>query len=195
MNEHNRGVEPKVGATIKRIRERKGLSLFDLAQKSGFSTALLSQIENHLISPSLGALTILSRALEVDIGTLLGHEGKAPFCVTRSSQGQEIFRFASTEGVKYGYSYESLAHDKKNRRMEPFIVTLEPPTVPDLAARTHDGEEFLYVLEGKMKVTLGDHTDVLEPGDSIYYDSSIPHRVECVGKSAKLLAVIYTPSG
>jgi len=194
MDENERGGEPKVGASIKRIREEKGLSLFDLAGKSGFSTALLSQIENHLISPSLGALTILSRALEVDLGTLLGHEGTAPFCVTRSDQGKETFRFASKEGVKYGYSYESLAYDKKNRHMEPFIVTLEPPTVPDPAGRTHDGEEFLHVLEGEVKVTLGDHTDVLEPGDSIYYDSSIPHRVECVGTSAKILAVIYTPT-
>jgi quercetin dioxygenase-like cupin family protein len=97
--------------------------------------------------------------------------------------------------VKYGYAYESLGFDKKNRHMEPFIVTLEPATLKTSKTSTHEGEEFLYVLEGEMEVILENHTDVLYPGDSIYYDSTIPHRVQChQEKVTRILAVLYTAS-
>jgi quercetin dioxygenase-like cupin family protein len=79
--------------------------------------------------------------------------------------------------------------------MEPFIVTLEPATVKASKTSAHDGEEFIFVLEGEMEVILGNHTDVLYPGDSIYYDSNIPHRVQChQEKVTKILAVLYTSS-
>ncbi len=79
--------------------------------------------------------------------------------------------------------------------MEPFIVTLEPATIKASKTSVHDGEEFIFVLEGEMEVILGNHTDVLYPGDSIYYDSNIPHRVQChQDKVTKILAVLYTSS-
>ena len=88
--------------------------------------------------------------------------------------------------------YEALGLDKKDRRMEPFIVTLEPATVKTSKNSAHEGEEFIFVLEGEMEVILGDHTDVLYPGDSIYYDSAIPHRVQChQEKVTRILAVLY----
>ncbi len=85
--------------------------------------------------------------------------------------------------------------------MEPFLVTLEPATVKATTLSTHEGEEFLYVLEGEMEVILGNHTDLLHPGDSIYYDSTIPHRVQChKDQEARILAVLNispneSPSG
>jgi quercetin dioxygenase-like cupin family protein len=75
--------------------------------------------------------------------------------------------------------------------MEPFLVTLEPASKKGMPYN-HDGEEFLFVLEGKVEIQLGDHTDILEAGDSIYYDSSLNHRVACADeKPAKIIAVIY----
>ena len=178
--------------TIKTIREKQGLSLQELAARTGYSTAVLSQIENHLESPSLGTMVRLAKALHVPIGSFFDREDTEPFTIIRHDERQTVSRFASKEGVTYGYTYESLGYEKKNRHMEPFLVTLEPATVTPSTLSRHEGEEFIYVLEGEMEVQLGDHKDVLYPGDAIYYDSTIPPHVQCHGgKKALILAVLY----
>jgi len=195
MGEERDFGEIRVGEKVKILREQKGLSLKELADSTGFSTALLSQMENHLVSPSLGTIIKLAKALGVRVGDFLGETEGEPFAIVRKDERKTISRFASKEGVKYGYSYESLGFEKKNRHMEPFIVTLEPATVKASKTSVHDGEEFIFVLEGEMEVILGNHTDILYPGDSIYYDSNIPHRVQChQDKVTKILAVLYTLS-
>jgi transcriptional regulator with XRE-family HTH domain len=196
MDEEKREYEEiRVGEKIKELREKKGLSLKDLADLTGFSTALLSQMENHLVSPSLGTIIKLARGLGVRVGDFLGESRGEPFSIVRKDERKRVSRFASKDGVKYGYSYESLGYDKKDRQMEPFIVTLEPATVKPSKTSVHEGEEFIFVLEGEMEVVLGNHTDILYPGDSIYYDSTIPHRVQChQDKITKILAVLYAPS-
>ena len=183
----------RVGEKIKQLREVKGLSLKEVADLTGFSTALLSQMENHLVSPSLGTIVKLARALDIKVGDFFGEIGGEPFTIVRKDERKTVSRFGSTDGVRYGYSYESLGFDKKDRHMEPFIVTLEPATLKTSKVSSHEGEEFIYVLEGEMEVIFGNHADVLFPGDSIYYDSTIPHRVQChQEKSTKILAVLYT---
>ncbi len=193
MGEEKTPVEMKVGERIRELRETKALSLREMADLTGFSTALLSQMENHLISPSLGTLIKISRALDVNLGYFFGEGPGEPYAIVRKDERRKVSRFASKDGVKYGYSYESLGFEKKDRHMEPFLVTLEPATVKSAKTSIHEGEEFIFVLEGEMEVTLGDHTDVLYPGDSIYYDSTIPHRVQChKDKETKIVAVLYT---
>jgi transcriptional regulator with XRE-family HTH domain len=195
MEEKSDFEEISVGEKIKSLRETKGFSLKELADLTGFSTALLSQMENHLVSPSLGTLIKLSNAFGVKVGDFLGETQGEPFSIVRKDERKKVSRFASKDGVKYGYSYESLGFDKKDRHMEPFIVTLEPATIKTSKTSVHDGEEFIFVLEGEMEVILGNHTDVLYPGDSIYYDSTIPHRVQChQDKITKILAVLYSAS-
>jgi transcriptional regulator with XRE-family HTH domain len=193
MEEKKYFEEIHVGEKIKSLRETKGLSLKEIADLTGFSTALLSQMENHLVSPSLGTLIKLAKAFGVKVGDFLGETQGEPFSIVRKDERKKISRFASKDGVKYGYSYESLGFDKKDRHMEPFIVTLEPATIKTSKTSVHDGEEFIFVLDGEMEVILGSHTDVLYPGDSIYYDSTIPHRVQCHhDKITKILAVLYS---
>ena len=195
MEEKNETREIPVGEKIKALREQKGFSLKDVADQTGFSTALISQMENHLISPSLGTLIKLAKALDVKVGDFFGETHEEPFAIVRKDERKTVSRFASKEGVKYGYGYESLGFEKKNRHMEPFIVTLEPATIKTSKTSTHEGEEFIYVLEGDMEVIFGNHRDVLYPGDSIYYDSTIPHRVQChQEKVTRILAVLYTAS-
>jgi transcriptional regulator with XRE-family HTH domain len=195
MGEQKEFEEVRVGERIKELRERKGLSLKEVADLTGFSTALLSQMENHLVSPSLGTIVKLARALTVKVGDFLGETEGEPFTIVRKDERKMVSRFASKEGVKYGYFYESLGFDKKDRHMEPFIVTLEPATVKAAKTSVHEGEEFIFVLEGEMEVILGNHTDILYPGDSIYYDSTIPHKVQChQDKVTRILAVIYAQS-
>jgi transcriptional regulator with XRE-family HTH domain len=195
MEEETDIEEIHVGEKVKMLREQKGFSLKDLADSTGFSTALLSQMENHLVSPSLGTMIKLAKALGVKVGDLLGETEGEPFAIVRKDERKTVSRFASKEGVKYGYAYESLGFEKKNRHMEPFIVTLEPATVKTSKTSVHDGEEFIFVLEGAMEVILGNHNDVLYPGDSIYYDSTIPHRVQChQDRVTTILAVLYAPT-
>ena len=194
MEEEPKGPELKVGEKVRELRERGGLSLQEMAERTGFSSALLSQIENHMISPPLGALIKIAKALEVRVGTFLGEDPQEPFSIVRKQERKHISRFASKEGVSYGYSYESLGFDKKDRHMEPFLIQLEPATVKSEKLSTHDGEEFIFILEGEMEVFLGTHKDVLYAGDCIYYDSSMPHKVQCHGEiPTKILAVIWTP--
>lgn len=186
--------EINVAGTIKALRQEKELTLQQVGERTGFSTALLSQIENHLISPPLGTLGKIARALDVDMGYFFGAGSNAEFTIVRHDERRPVSRVASRQGVKYGYSYESLAFEQKNRHMEPFIVNLEPATRKDRHAYSHEGEEFIFVLDGKMEVTLGDQVDILGPGDSIYFNSEIPHRVQCVEDvETRILAVIYTP--
>jgi len=193
MEERHEWEEIRVGEKIKQLREKKGLSLKEVADATGFSTALLSQMESHLVSPSLGSIIKLAKALDVRVGDFFGETEGEPFAIVRKDERKTVSRFASKEGVSYGYSYESLGFEKKDRRMEPFIVTLEPATLKTSKTSAHEGEEFIFVLEGEMEVILGNHTDILYPGDSIYYDSTIPHRVQChQDKVARILAVLYT---
>ncbi|RTZ93819.1 MAG: Cro/Cl family transcriptional regulator [Deltaproteobacteria bacterium] len=193
MEKHEETALAKVGERIKKVREEKKLSLSDLAEKTGYSSAILSQIENHLLSPSLGTLIQIANALEVPLSKIFGEKRGHSYSIVRKDERKLISRFASKEGVNYGYTYESLGYDKKNRRMEPFIVTLEPATVKHQKLSSHSGEEFIYVLEGEMEVVLGNLKDTLSPGDSIYYDSTLPHRVACVGENpTKILAVLFT---
>jgi transcriptional regulator with XRE-family HTH domain len=194
MEKEQKGQELKVGEKIRELREGRGLSLQEMADRTGYSSALLSQIENHMISPPLGALIKIAKALEIKVGTFFGEDPREPFTIVRKQERRHISRFASKEGVSYGYSYESLGFDKKDRHMEPFLITLEPATVKSEKLSTHEGEEFIFILEGEMEAILGTHKDVLYPGDCIYYDSTIPHKVQCHGDiPTRILAVIWTP--
>jgi quercetin dioxygenase-like cupin family protein len=125
------------------------------------------------------------------MGYFISGKEDRPFTIVRMDDRKVISRYDSKKGKHYGYEFESLAPHKKDRHMEPFLVTLEPVDT-DEERSTHDGQEFIYVLEGSMEVRLGEEIHILEPGDSIYYDSTVPHLVKCHGdKKTKILAVLY----
>jgi quercetin dioxygenase-like cupin family protein len=111
-------------------------------------------------------------------------------CVVRADARPRVARRGKKVAEQYGYVYESLAAEKANRCMEPFLVTLTPTEFGELSS--HDGQEFLFVLEGEIRAQVGKEVEVLRSGDSIYYDSSEPHLIKCYGKKpAKILAVIH----
>lgn len=186
------GEVASVGQRVHRVREEKGLTVEDVAQRTGLSSEYLGQIETDQVSPPLGALIRIAKALDMKFGRFISTGEVKPFTVVRKDERRVISRFTSAKGDQYGYTYESLAPDKKDRHMEPFMVTLVPSKARKELS-THAGQEFIYILEGAMEVILEDYTDVLYPGDSIYYDSSIPHLVRCHGdKETVILAVLYT---
>jgi transcriptional regulator with XRE-family HTH domain len=184
--------EPTAGGErIKRLRELKGLSLADVSQRTGLPEEMLEHIERDTIAPPLGTLTKLARVLEMKMGYLLTEGQRRPFVITRKHERKPVSRRAAQQQRSYGYSYLSLAPEMRDRNMEPFLVSLAP-TAEEMPGSVHEGEEFIFVLEGEMEVIIGEHRDVLYPGDSIYYRSTVPHLVRChQGKPALILAVLF----
>jgi quercetin dioxygenase-like cupin family protein/DNA-binding XRE family transcriptional regulator len=181
-----------VGEKIKSVRIEKAISPADLARQSGISEADLAKMEENELAPPLGVIINLAKVLAVPVGDLFGDSGDSPFCIVRSDDGAAVSRFSSAYAKSCGYTYQGLGQQKRNRQMEPFLVTLNPKEEQDVLANRHSGEEFIYVLEGEVEVSLLDHKGILHPGDSIYYDSSVPHIISCHGDTpAKILAVIY----
>jgi transcriptional regulator with XRE-family HTH domain len=180
----------KVGENVREIRKRKGLSLQDMSHRTGLEIEVLSEIEEGKVAPPLGTIIKLSKALEMKTGFFISGTEELPYTIVRKDNRVLISRYDPEKSDRYGYEFYSLAPFKKNRHMEPLIVTLEPSDIEERS--THDGQEFIYVLEGIMEVRLGDETHLLEPGDAIYYDSTVPHLVKSHGEHpTKILAVLH----
>jgi mannose-6-phosphate isomerase-like protein (cupin superfamily) len=179
-----------LGDRLRKAREKRGFTLQELSSCIGTDVDTLKRMEENEMLPPLGELVRLSKALETRMSYLISSGVEEPMCLVRADQRKPVSRRGEKGVERYGYSYESLASGKANRMMEPFIVTLVPTEAAETS--THDGQEFLFVLEGRMMARVGDRTEFLEPGDAIYYDSTNPHYVRCVGENkAKVLAIIY----
>jgi quercetin dioxygenase-like cupin family protein len=187
------GKKDNLGERIRRAREMRGLTFSDLSSRTGISVEKLERIESNELIPPLGELIKLGKAVEMRMGYFISPGVDKAMAVVRSDCRPAISRYGKGRSEQYGYFYESLAPEKANRFMEPFLITMVPTDVQDLS--THDGQEFIFVLEGEMKARVGDQVEVLRAGDAVYYDSSCPHLVKCAGdKPAKILAVLYTGS-
>lgn len=185
-----------VGEKIKRLREGAGLSVEQLAERAGLEPDDLERIEREMISPALGVLTKICDGLGVRLGRFFDMGPRKYYALVRSSDDKVATRVASKSGADYGYEYTSLGFEKRERVMEPFLITINPPSDSSEMEKpsTHDGEEFVYVLEGELEIHLEEEHFLLQPGDSIYYDASVPHRVLHRGQGpARVLAVIHLP--
>jgi transcriptional regulator with XRE-family HTH domain len=193
------------GKRITELCKTYGVSLETLSERSGVPAALIRQIEEEEHIPDLAPLVKIARGLGVRLGTLLDdHEELGPV-ITRAGNAGDTARFITGlpgAGAKagapgggdehHGLTFKALAADKGGRHMEPFIVDIEPDAEQKMS--THEGEEFIFVLSGNLALEYGAVSDVLREGDSVYYDSIVPHRVVSAdGKPVKILAVIYTP--
>lgn len=180
-----------LGARIREAREMRGLTLEDISSRTGIDVATLQRMESGETVPPLGQLIKLGKALDMKMGYFISPGVEKPMTIVRKEQRRAVARYGQRRAERYGYFYESLAPEKADRMMEPFIVTLLPTDVEELS--THDGQEFLFVLDGEMKVQVGDEVEFLKPGDAVYYDSSQPHLVKSATKGkTTILAVLYT---
>ena len=181
-----------IGQQVRAFRREKGFTRQDVGQRTGLDVVYLEEIESGGVAPPLGVLIKIAKALNMRLGRFISSGEIKPFTIVRKDQRKAISRFTASKDNRYGYTYESLAADKKDRHMEPFMVTLVPSGAKKELS-SHEGQEFIYVLKGVMEVTLDDEIEVLHPGDSIYYDSTVPHLVRCHGENeAVILAVLYT---
>lgn len=180
----------QLGDRMKAARELRGLTLADISSRTGIDTKTLKLIESNQIAPPLGQLIRLGKALDMKMGYFISPGEDKPMTVVRKDQRQSVARHGQKKSQQYGYSYESLAPEKANRLMEPFIVTLMPTEAEEFS--NHDGQEFLFVLEGEIKVQVGGQAEFLRTGDAVYYDSNQPHLVKAAGDAkARILAVLY----
>jgi len=179
-----------LGARIREAREMHGLTLEDLSSRSGVSVDELERVEANQTIPPLGHLVRLGKALKMKMGYFLSTGVDRPMCVFRAGSRRVVARHGARRSAQYGYTYDSLACEKVNRVMEPFLVTMVPTDFGEFSS--HDGQEFLYVLEGEIRAQVGEQVEVLRAGDAVYYDSGQPHLVKCYGdKPAKVLAVVH----
>lgn len=185
--------EESLSDRIRMVREMRGLTIKDLSSRTGIDTEILIRIESGKVIPALGQLVKLGKALDMKMGYFISPGIDEPLTVVRKHERRSVSRYGEAKSMLYGYSYESLAPDKANRLMEPFIVSLVPTQIQEFS--THAGQEFIYVLEGEIKLQVGDRAHSLKPGDAVYYDSNQPHSVRCGGTTpARVLAVLYAGS-
>ena len=179
----------EIGIRIKSVREEKGLSLDQLSKLTGFDVELLSNIESSKVQPQLGTIIKLSKALDSAFGRIVSGVGDKLYSVTRKNEQKTVSRSTSRKGRKQLYTYKSLAPEVKGRHMEALIVQLEEN--PEDEMSVHEGEEFIYVLDGNVLLNIGGDKFELEPGDSAYYLSTTPHLIASKSGKATILAVLY----
>lgn len=181
-----------VGKRIADYRERAGLSIADLAGRTGLETAFLKAIEDDDLYPSLGPLIKIARALGVRLGTFLDDQiSEDPLIVRLDERKQQLTTHRGNQAPAEVVFYP-LGQGKTDRHMEPFFIELMPESGREKTLSSHEGEEFIVVVSGQVQLIYGREVHVLGPGDSMYYNSVVPHHVGCDGDTrAAIYAVLY----
>ncbi|MFO7840228.1 MAG: cupin domain-containing protein [Desulfosalsimonadaceae bacterium] len=186
--------ELAIGEKIKHMRQSKKLSLEKLAEKTGLSKGVLSQIEREQISPPISTLLKVAASLGTDISFFFQEKTESPRISLVRSNERLVSQRRQVEGGKanLGYTYEAVAYKKAFKHMEPFLVTFAPKAADEVIRFSHDGEEFAFLLEGRLEFTTDTETIVLEPGDSLYFDSNQLHGFRALGEEpARALVTVY----
>lgn len=184
-----------VGEKIVNLRQVQNISIEELAKRTDLTVEQIEHIENNVILPSLAPLIKIAKAFGVRLGTLLDEQSESGPVVCRKKEVGDSITFSNnaTQSRRH-MEYHSLSKSKADRHMEPFIIDVAESSESEFVLSSHEGEEFIMVMQGVMEISYGDELFVLEEGDSIYYDSIVPHHVHALeGQKAKILAVIYTP--
>jgi len=177
-----------VGVNIKRLREDQGLTLRALASKLGLSASFLSQVESGKSSLSLSTLKNISDALSTTIGNLIGEDQKIKDDpIVRSGERKHV------QELGKGISLYLLTARDANKQMEPLLFKLKEGATSGARSYKHFGQEFVLVLKGSIEIMLNDIAYVLRKGDSIYFNSSVPHVFKNIGKEEAEAVWVVTP--
>lgn len=179
--------EPRVGERLRELRQQKKLSVRALAAQSGLAINTLSMIENGKTSPSVSTLQILARALDVPIGAFFEQEMIKKKVVHVHSQKRPMVTVDMTR-------LEHLGKDLAGNAVQPFLVTLEPGSGSGQNLIVHTGHEFVYCLGGQVLYSIEDDTYLLKSGDSIVFESHLPHRWENTGTIPAQVILVLIPA-
>jgi transcriptional regulator with XRE-family HTH domain len=177
-----------IGDHLRVLRAARGMTLDRLAAATGLTKSYLSKIQNSRKLPPIATLSRIAQALGTGIGSFFGDilEAREGASVVRRNERLPVVR----GGTAFGYDYTSLAHRRLSKRMDPFVFTF-PKKIDTHVFFDHGGEEFVFILSGKVVFQVGDERWTLEEGDSIYFDAAIPHRGWSLGGEAKALVVVH----
>jgi electron transfer flavoprotein alpha subunit len=174
-----------LGEKIKKIRESNDWTVESLAQQTDQTPDFIQKVEGNEVVPSVSFLLKLSRALDVDPGTFLSDEEKAHIQDKRAQ--------AFTTRTK-NYAYQTLTPGAENQHLRGFMITIEAKQAHKPVAYKHEGEEFIYVMEGSLELTLDNKVHNLKVGESMHYNSEIPHKLRNKGnETTRCLVMLYTP--
>jgi quercetin dioxygenase-like cupin family protein len=174
---------PPLGERIKKARQAKKFTLNHVANQTGCSVDYLKEVESAKAIPPVGTLLKISRALEIDSALLL-----------KEQEATAESRVKAYRKRTENYAYTTLTPGAEKKHLKAFRVTVDPQRDHKGVGYQHEGEEFIYLLAGRIEVTVGSHKNKLKKGESIHFNSGIRHNIRNVGdKKAELLVVIYTP--
>lgn len=177
--------EDTFGAKLKKLREGEGLTLKELAEQVKMKPGYLSDLESGKVLPHVSEILTLSRTLSVDPYTFMGGRPAG------ASPGKRRKALATRTG---DYAYETLTEEDPDRRLMGFRVTIEPRSDHRKVGYSHEGEEFIYVLSGKLRISVSGRSRTLSAGESIRFDSGLRHELKNPGtETTVLIVVIYTP--
>jgi transcriptional regulator with XRE-family HTH domain len=185
---HEDALAGRIGSNLKALRVESGLSQKGLAESAQLSPTLISRIENGLVRPSIATLELIARSLKVDIGYFFRDEEKRQFVISYRGGRKNV-------QSQRGYDVETLVEEMENHFMDPVIVSLRGKDEEErVELATHEGQEFMYVLEGKVEVILGSKRFVLKQGDAAYWNGNVPHKgISLSQKPARTLNVHLIP--
>ena len=179
----------QIGERLQGLRDALDLSIEEMASDCQISVEQYQAIELGESDISVSTLQRIARRFEIPLDVLMfGEEPKmSAYFLTRKGTGISVERTKA-------YKYESLASGFRNRKAGPFIVTVEPkPEDTPMYYNTHSGQEFNLVIEGRLLLSINGKELVLNPGDSLYFDSSLPHGMKALdGKTVKFLAIVMS---
>ena len=172
--------EKRIGERIRRLRLKKSMGLVELGKHTGLSASFLSQLETGRVVPTLRNLARIAMVFSKDLSYFFETEPTAMF---RIHKQKDRVRLPQTGVEPPTYFFESLGYMVPDRHMDPYFAEFIPMArTPEPKAHMHPGYEFLYVLDGELELRHGDQECMLEPGDSVYFDSGTPHSYQCAGK-------------
>lgn len=182
-----------IGEKITSLRTLKNISQEELASRANLSEQQIEIIEKGRSIPTLGVLVRITRALGVRIGTLLDDSDKPGPAIMRANEKISSVSFSTNEeSSREHLNFLSLAPNKDGRHMEPFLIDITPGKTESIKS-SHEGEEFIYVLDGSVTLYYGNDVIELGKGDSVYIDSIVNHLVTTRSGKAKILGIVYVP--
>jgi transcriptional regulator with XRE-family HTH domain len=173
----------ELGSRIRKLRRQQGRTLEEIAGNCGFTRSLLSKIESGKTTPPVATLTRIASALGVQVADLLATEAQSTTVHTAAAGARK-----NMVRTRKGYLFHTFAAGRPGKRMQPYLFTAEKGKVKPQALE-HRGEEFVYVIEGRMKYRVGPVEYSLGPGDSLYFDAEEPHDLAPLTKRVVYLGV------
>jgi len=179
------GAGESFGSKVRKLREAQDWSLESLAGATGESPEFLEKVEQDEMTPPVGFLLRLAGALKIDPGTFLSREEKT---LIRDMRAQAFTKRTQD------YSYQTLSPGAENDHLRAFMITIEPKQTHKPVAYKHEGEEFIFVMEGDLQLTIGNKAHHLRPGESTHFNSDTPHKLKSTSdEQTRCLVVLYTP--